>query len=144
MFLGLHYHSIDEKGRLTIPARYREILGEGAYITRGFDRNLMVLTTSTYDQLYQRLTDMNMASMATRRLRRLMLTNTFNVDLDKSGRILIPQILRQAANLDGEVIIAGQGNYFEVWTPELWAEQARLFEDPEANSSLYESLELRA
>ncbi len=142
MFLGQYQHSLDDKNRLTIPARFRELLSEGAFITQGFDRNLMVLTSSAFEQVYERLNAMNMADPAARLLRRLILGNAYQVEVDKAGRILLPQPLREFAALDGEAVIVGQGDYFEVWSLSAWQEQQQKLADAEANAQRFATLNL--
>ena len=95
MFLGQYQHNLDEKGRLMIPARYRELLAAGAFITQGFDRCLMVMTSLYFQQVYDRINAMNLADPTARLLRRLILSNAYSVEIDKVGRILVPQNLRQ-------------------------------------------------
>jgi len=142
MFLGQFEHTIDEKGRLTIPARYRDLLAEGAVITRGFDRNLMVLTSSSFDQLYQRINQKSMTDLNARLLKRLIFSNANQLDFDKAGRILIPQFLRQAANINTNVTIVGVGDYFEVWSQDCWNEQAALLQDVDGTSQRFAVLDL--
>ena len=91
MFLGRYDHTIDEKGRLTIPVRYRELLVEGAFVTQGFDRNLMVLTPSAFDQVYAYINQISMTDPDARQLKRLIFSSAERVEVDKVGRILIPQ-----------------------------------------------------
>jgi MraZ protein len=143
-FLGQYQHSFDDKNRLTIPARFRDLLAEGAFITQGFDRNLMVTTTTAFEQVYSRLNALNMADQNARLMRRLILGSAFQVEIDKSGRILIPQNLRQFATLEGEVVLVGQGDYFEVWAPKLWQEQLDKLQDTEANNQRFATLNLSA
>jgi MraZ protein len=109
MFLGQFQHNLDEKGRLMIPARFRELLAAGAFITQGFDKCLMVMTDTNFRQVYDRISAMNLADPMARLLRRLILSNAYPVEADKVGRILIPQNLRQINTLDSEAILAGQG-----------------------------------
>jgi MraZ protein len=143
MFLGQYQHNIDNKGRLTIPARYRELLAsEGAYITRGFDQNLMVLTISAFEQIYQRVNRMSMTDPMARLLKRLIFAGAEQVNVDRSGRILIPQYLRNAAHLDGDVMVVGVGDYFEIWSTEQWAGQIAQLEDAEANAQRFMALNL--
>ena len=136
MFLGQYYHSLDNKGRLTIPARYREMLEEGAYITKGLDQNLMVMTSKAFEAMSQWVIQKSYTDPDSRLLRRIIYSNGEQVEVDKAGRIRIPQFLRQAANLDSEVVIVGVGNYFELWSPERW--QTQLSEmDAEANAARF-------
>jgi MraZ protein len=130
MFLGQYRHSLDNKGRLTIPARFRELLEGGAFVTRGFDRNLLILTTADFDRLTRRVNQMSMTDPDARDLRRRLFSNASQVDFDRLGRILIPTFLREAAQIDGDAFLVGAGNYFEIWAPEVWDEHnARQEED---------------
>ena len=142
MFLGQYQHNLDEKGRLMIPARYRELLAAGAFIMQGFDRCLMVMTDSHFQEVYERINAMNMADPNARLLRRLILSTAYPVEIDKVGRILVPQMLRQGNGLDGEAIVAGQGEYFEVWNPLEWNEQVNQLQDIEMNNQRFATLDL--
>jgi MraZ protein len=142
MFLGQFQHSLDEKGRLMIPARYRELLAAGAFITQGFDKCLMVMTDVYFKQVYDRINAMNLADPTARLLRRLILSNAYPVEVDKVGRILVPQNLRQALALESEAIVAGQGEYFEVWSPVVWNEQMDQLQDIETNNQRFATLDL--
>ncbi|MBM3124770.1 MAG: division/cell wall cluster transcriptional repressor MraZ [Chloroflexi bacterium] len=142
MFLGQYQHNIDDKGRLMIPARYRELLESGAFITQGFDKCLMVMTEPYFKQVYDRLETMNLTDPSARLLRRLILANAYPVEVDKVGRILMPQNLRSFLKVDGEVVLAGQGEYFEVWKPQDWNDQMNMLQDPEANNQRFSTLDL--
>ncbi len=142
MFLGHYQHSIDDKGRLMIPARFRELLVGGAFVTQGFDRCLMVMTTSYFEEVYRRINAMNLADPTARMLRRLLLANAYPVEVDKVGRVLLPASLREAIQFNGEAIVAGQGDYFEVWTPADWDEQLAQLQDAEANNRRFAALDL--
>ena len=142
MFLGQFQHNLDEKGRLMIPARYRELLAAGAYITQGFDKCLMVMTDVHFNEVYERINAMNMADPNARLLRRLILSNAYSVEIDRVGRILIPGNLRQVIELNGEAIVAGQGDYFEVWNPADWYQQMDQLQDIEMNNQRFATLDL--
>ena len=142
MFLGQFQHNLDDKGRLMIPARFRELLEGGAFITQGFDKCLMVMTETHFKQVYDRIEAMNLADPGTRSLRRLLLSNAYSVEVDKVGRILVPQNLRAFLQIEGEAIVAGQGEYFEVWKPAEWNVQMALLQDTEANNQRFAALDL--
>jgi MraZ protein len=146
MFLGQFQHNLDDKGRLMIPARYRDLLAAGAFITQGFDKCLMVMTDDYFKQVYERLNSMNLADSTARMLRRLILSNAYPVEVDKVGRILVPLNLRSflgiATEGSGELTVAGQGEYFEVWTPADWEEQMDKLQDVEANEQRFSTLDL--
>jgi transcriptional regulator MraZ len=144
MFLGEYHHSLDNKDRLTVPARYRELLDGGAYILRGFDRNLMVLTTKAFEAISHRLDQLSMTDPLARALRRLIIGSATHLEVDKAGRILIPDFLCQKAGLscDQEAILVGQGSYFEIWSSDEWALQQQALDQAEANAERFKVLDL--
>ena len=143
MFLGQFQHNLDDKGRLMVPARYRDLLAAGAYITQGFDKCLMVMTEEHFNEVYAILSGLNMADQSARMLRRLILSNAYPVEVDRVGRILVPQNLREFLGVaSGELIVAGQGEYFEVWTPAEWKSQMDILHDAEANAQRFATLNL--
>jgi MraZ protein len=142
MFLGRYQHSIDDKGRLMVPARFRELLEGGAYLTQGFEKCLMVMTEAHFKQVYDLITSMSLTDPTARLLRRLIFSNAYQVEVDKVGRILVPGNLRQIAGLETDAVVAGQGEYFEVWTPAEWDKQAALLNDAEANNHRFAALNI--
>ncbi len=142
MFLGQFQHNLDEKGRLMIPARFRELLDGRAYITQGFDKCLMVMTDSYFKQVSENLNSMNLADPNARLMRRMIFGTAYPVEVDKVGRVLVPQSLREFAGLDGEAIVTGQGEYFEVWTPTAWNDQMKQIQDTETNNQRFSTLNL--
>jgi len=126
-----------------IPARYRDLLAAGAFITQGFDKCLMVMTDAYFKEVYERINNMNMADASARMLRRLILSNAYPVEVDKVGRILVPQNLREFLGIaSGELAVTGQGEYFEVWTPADWKTQMDKLQDVEANQQRFATLDL--
>ena len=144
MFLGEYRHSIDNKDRLTVPARYRELMDEGAYILRGFDRNLMVLTTKAFEAISHHIEQMSLTDPLARDLRRLIFGSASRLEIDKVGRILIPDFLCQRAglNCDQEAVLVGQGNYFEIWSTNEWTLQQHALDEAEANTERFKVLDL--
>ena len=135
MFLGQFYHNLDDKGRLTVPARFRDLLvPDGAYVMQGFDHNLMVLPCSAFESLSRRINSQSVTDPRARMLRRLLFASADRVDVDRAGRILIPQFLRDAASLQNSVVVVGNGEYFELWAPEEWQAQAEQLLDVQANA----------
>jgi MraZ protein len=142
MFLGQYRHNIDEKGRLTIPARFRELLEEGAYVTQGFDHNLLVLTAPMFEFVSKRVNQMSLTDPTARELKRLLFSTADRIEPDKTGRILLPQFLRETAGLDGEAMLVGVGDYFEIWPPDAWDQQIGRMQDTEANAQRFAALDL--
>jgi MraZ protein len=144
MFLSHHQHSIDEKGRMTIPASYREQLQDGAYLIQGFDQNLIVLPKSSFDIIAANINKMSLTNPEARQLSRLIFSHAERIEFDRAGRILIPLFLRQYAMLDNSAEVAGAGNHFEIWSPELWAKQDAQFLDPDFNKQRYVAFDITA
>ena len=142
MFLGQYQHTLDEKGRLTIPSAFRDVLGAGAFISQGFDKNLMVMSAVYFGQVYERINSMNITDPATRLLRRLVFSSAYQVDVDKAGRILIPPRHRGFLEIESEAVVVGQGEYFEIWSPGEWARQVEQLLDTEANAQRFVMLDL--
>lgn len=142
MFLGQFEHTIDEKGRITFPSRFREMLADGAYVTRGFDQNLTIMTSSRWNQLYERINKMNTADPKIRALSRFIFSRAVKIEFDATGRFVIPQFLREAAHLGGSVTVLGVGENIEIWSPELWAEQNKILEDAETTTEAFSNLDL--
>ena len=120
MLLGEYRHNLDSKGRIAIPAKFREKLQAGAIITRGLDNCLFVFASNEWDNLAKKLTALPLAQANSRAFVRLMLAGAMDVELDIQGRILIPDYLRKYADLKKQVIVAGLYNRIEVWDHENW------------------------
>jgi MraZ protein len=143
MFLGQFYHNLDDKGRLTVPSRYRDLLlPAGAYIMQGFDQNLIVLPSDNYEAQIQRIRQLSMTDPDARSLRRLYFSTADRVDVDKAGRILIPQFLRTYAGLECALVLVGMGDYFEIWSPDAWKVQFEQLQDPQLNSDRFKAISL--
>ena len=128
MFLGEYIHAIDEKGRLTIPAKFRGLLASGLVVTRGFDQNLMLFPLDGWQQLAQRLAERPLADEDIRMFRRRLFSGAVDLMPDRQGRILLPPYLREFAGINGEVVIAGMFNYLELWNSETWTTVRRSIE----------------
>ncbi len=120
MFLGEHQHTIDSKGRLTIPAKYRGELASGLVVTRGFDQNLMLFPMNGWVELAEGIAKRPLSDEDMRAFRRRVFSGAIDLTPDRQGRILVPPYLRQFASINGEVIIAGMYNYLEIWGTDAW------------------------
>ena len=132
MFLGEFVHTIDEKGRLTIPARFRADLAVGLIVTRGIDRCLAIYPREEWNRLAGRVSALPMTDRSARAFRRLVFANASDATPDKQGRVLIPPHLREYAGLDGEVIVTGLNTYIEVWNPDSWSGERERVEGDDA------------
>ena len=120
MFIGEYGHSIDVKGRIAIPSKFRADLKKGAVVTRGLDNCLFIYTMKEWENLAQKLAMLPVSQSNTRAFSRLMLAGAMDVSLDKQGRIIIPEYLRSYADMKKKVIIAGLYNRLELWDEEKW------------------------
>ena len=141
-FFGTFEHNIDEKNRITFPARFRDQLGDGAFVIRGFDGNLVIMNASRFKLLFDRVNSLNMADANTRNLRRFLFKNANEIEFDKNGRFIIPSVLRQYAHLDGTATVIGTGEDIEIWSPELLAKQDEQFDSPDLAADLAEKFDL--
>jgi len=141
-FIGRYLHNIDEKGRLTFPASYRDLLGENPFILNGFDQNLLVMDANRFQLLYDRINAMNMGDANTRQLRRLIFSNATRIDFDKSGRFIIPQPLREIACIENSALIVGIGKDIEVWNPEAYQKMEEAGEGPASAATLVSNFDL--
>ena len=142
MFLGHYEHTIDEKGRLIIPIRYREMLEGRAFIMMGFDGNLMAMTSGYFNQISEKINALSITDASTRLLQMMIFQYADHLEVDRSGRILIPQFLRQAAKLEDIAVISGAGQYFAIWSPETWAKKLEQLQDPEFTSQRFAALSI--
>lgn len=120
MFIGEYNHSIDEKGRLAVPAKFRSALGRGAVVTRGLDGCLFVYTAAEWKKLADKLAALPIAQANTRAFGRLMLAGAMEVEIDSQGRALIPDYLRKYAGLVKQVVVTGLYNRLELWDEAAW------------------------
>lgn len=122
MFIGEYTYSIDEKKRLAIPAKFRQLLGKQAVITRGLDNCLFLYPSKEWKILAQKLSKLPLAQADARGFARLMLTGAMDAKLDNLGRVLIPDYLKDYAILKKKVVIAGVYNRIEIWDEKKWQE----------------------
>ena len=121
MLLGEFKHNLDPKGRMAIPAKFRDKLTAGAIITRGIDSCLFVFANNEWEALAAKLIALPLAQANSRAFTRLMLAGASDVELDAQGRILIPDYLRKYAGLKKEVVVAGLYNRIEIWDESSWS-----------------------
>ncbi len=120
MFLGEYTHNIDDKGRITIPAKFRGSLAAGLVVTRGFDQNLMLFPMDGWEEMAQRIAERPLSDEDVRAFRRRVFSGAIDLAPDRQGRILLPPYLREFAGIEGEVVIAGMFNYVELWSSDSW------------------------
>lgn len=121
MFSGEYEHTIDDKGRLTIPAKFRAKLAEGLFVTRGLDGCLFVLPPDSWEALSEKVASLPLAQGSARLFSRMIYSGT-ECKLDKQGRILLPPPLREHADIESEVVVIGVSSRLEIWSKKRWQE----------------------
>lgn len=142
MFFGQHPLPLDEKRRLALPATFRPLLAQGAFVFQGFERNLVVFPQATFEEICRQIGALSITDPAARLLLRLTLGTAVALTMDSDSRISLPADLCLFAGLEREVVLVGQGKYFEIWAPALWNAQKLRLQDAEANAGRFATLHL--
>jgi MraZ protein len=119
---GEYSHSLDAKGRIILPAKLREEIGEVFYVTRGFEGCLAVYSDSEFKKLGESIQSLPGNMREVRRLQRIIVSGAISCEADKQGRFVIPPHLREFAKLEREVVVVGNGNHAEIWDAAMWNE----------------------
>ena len=128
MFMSEYSHSIDAKGRVIVPAKFREELGETFVVTQGLDGCLFVFPNEEWKNFEEKLKTLPMANKDARKFVRFFLAGAALAEVDKQGRILLPAVLRQFAGLEKDVVLVGVGSRVEIWDKKRW-EECTSFDD---------------
>lgn len=129
MFMGEYQHSIDEKGRLTIPAKFRDALGSTFVVTRGLDNCLFVYPMEEWSVLEQKLKSLPLMKSDARAFTRFFFSGATECELDKQGRVNIPNTLVDYAKLAKDCVVLGVSNRVEIWSKEIWENYFQTSED---------------
>lgn len=122
MLIGEYHFNIDQKGRLMIPAKFRQRFGLSAIVTRGLENCLFVFPNDEWEKVVEKILKLPLSQSNSRAFARLMLSGAYETQIDNQGRILIPEYLRKYANLSKKVVIVGLYSRIEVWDENLWEE----------------------
>jgi len=120
MLLGTHDHTLDEKSRLTLPAKLRRSFEGGVVVTRGLDPCLVAYPRDEWTRSQSRIADLDTLSGEARQLQRAVYANAVEGDLDRQGRFVIPAKLKEYAGLDRDVVVAGVNDHLEIWDRAAW------------------------
>lgn len=120
MFMSEYNHTVDTKGRLIVPSKFREQLGDEFVVTKGMDGCLFVYANDDWSAFEQKLTSLPLINKEARKFARFFLAGAAQVEVDKQGRILLPANLRQFAGLEKDVVLVGVGSRIEIWSRENW------------------------
>ncbi len=131
MFIGEYRHTMDDKGRVAVPARFRTQLAEAPVVTRWLDSCLAVFPRAEFERLAERVAALPLGDASARTFRRHVFAHAFELELDRQGRVLIPPSLREWAGLTNEAVIVGGHDHVELWAPEAWASYSAAMSAPE-------------
>lgn len=131
MFMGEYNHTIDPKGRLIIPSKFREQLGEEFVLTKGLDGCLSIYPMDEWEILEKQLRSLPLTNKNARIFSRFFVAGAASCELDKQGRILIPATLREFAGLEKDVVLTGNINRIEIWSKQKWSENSN-YDDMDA------------
>jgi MraZ protein len=128
VFTGEYRHAVDEKGRLAVPSRFRAKLAGNIVVARWLDSCLAIFPADAWDELAARVGSLPMVDANARLLQRQLFAGAFETELDRQGRVLLPQGLRSFAGLEGEALVLGSRDHAEIWSPARWAEYSQALE----------------
>ena len=128
MFMGEYNHTIDAKGRLIVPAKFREALGDEFVVNKGLDGCLFVYSNSEWNAFEEKLRTLPLTNKNARQFTRFFLAGAAACEVDKQGRILLPQVLREFAKLEKDVVLVGVASRIEIWSKEVWEESVNTYD----------------
>ena len=140
MFTGEYRHSVDEKGRMAVPSKFRTQLEGGAFVSRWIDACLAIFPRADWDVLATKTAALPIGDPGARTFSRFLFAGAFEVDLDRQGRMVIPAGLRAWAGLESEAVIVGSRDHAEIWAPERWDDYRRSLDDPQELARAFEGL----
>lgn len=134
MFLGHHYTQLKKTNLLPIRKDWQEMISSGVYLTQGFDQNILILKPNTFQEIYSRITGLNITDPLARLFLRMFLSTASYIEVAENESISLPQDLLNYANLETNVVVVGQGDYVEVWSSDIWQQQQIEIQDAQANA----------
>ena len=129
MFIGEFHLTIDDKGRISVPVKFRSALATGAVVTRGLDTSLFLLPIAAWERLAEKIGQLPLGSAASRSFARFMLAGAMDVTLDAQGRFVVPEYLRTYAGLSKDAVLVGINDRLEIWDKEKWTSYAKNAEE---------------
>ena len=140
MFTGEYRHTVDDKGRIAVPAKFRVQLGAGAVVSRWLDACLAIHTQQGWDELAGKVAALPITDPNARRFQRLIFAGAAEVELDRQGRVLLPAYLREHIDLGTDAVVVGSRDHAEIWVPATWASYAQGLEDSDELAQAFAGL----
>jgi MraZ protein len=132
VFTGEYRHSVDDKGRIAVPSKFRAQLADGAVVSRWMESCLAIHTRAGWEALSAKVAGLPITDAGSRLFQRVIFSGAFEAGLDRQGRVVVPAYLRSEIGLDQEAVIVGSRDHAEIWAPARWDEYRRALEDPDA------------
>jgi MraZ protein len=132
VFIGEYRHTVDDKGRLAVPAKFRSQLETGAHVSRWIDGCLAIHTRGGWQHLQDLVSGLPITDARARIFQRQIFGGALDAEMDRQGRVLLPAYLRDEAGLAGEALVVGVNDHVEIWSPERWADYRKPMSDPQA------------
>ena len=140
MFTGEYRHTVDDKGRIAVPAKFRAQLAEGAFVSRWLDACLAIHTRAGWESLAARVAELPITDQNSRLFQRFIFAGAIEAEVDRQGRILVPAYLRESAGLDGDAVVVGSRDHAEIWVPATWSSYGQALDDPQELAQAFEGL----
>ncbi len=140
MFTGEYRHTVDDKGRLAVPSKFRSQLDGGAVISRWIDGCLAIHTRAGWDALADLVGSLPVTDASSRLFQRYVFAGASEAVLDRQGRVLLPAYLREEAGLAADALVVGARDHAEIWSPERWADYRRAMDDPQTFAQAIQGL----
>lgn len=128
MLIGEYQHTLDPKKRISLPAKFRKEVGSSVVVTRGLDQCLFMYSPQAWSEITKKLAKLPVGQADTRGIARFLLAGAVEIEVDKAGRILLPEFLKDFAKLESRVVLAGVGDRIEVWSDQVWKVYKRQIE----------------
>ena len=140
MFTGEYRHTVDDKGRIAVPAQFRPQLDSGAYVSRWMESCLAIHTPGGWESLATKVAALPITDANSRLFSRFVFSGAVPADLDRQGRVLVPTYLRDEIGLANEAVVVGSRDHVEIWAPDRWDVYRRALEDPDALAQAFQGL----
>ena len=140
MFTGEYRHTVDEKGRMAVPVKFRARLDPGSMVSAWLDNCLAIHTKGGWDDLSAKIANLPLTNPTARLFQRSIFARAAEVEMDRQGRILLPAHMRDSVGLHGEAVVVGSRDHAEIWAPERWDDYRRALDDPQELARAFEGL----
>ncbi len=128
MLIGEYTHTVDDKKRISLPAKFRKEVGKKIVVTHGLDNCLFLYTMTEWEKIAEKLASLSMGQSSSRNFNRFLLAGAVEIEVDSIGRILIPDFLKEYADLKSKVVVTGVHNRIEIWNDKRWSEYKKRVE----------------